>query len=325
MSQKLKFIWIDDYPPRQDSAKTMAAELKVSISFKDVRNKDLQLVLAKILNGKEPDLLIIDHNLEDASSGIFKKGSTAATFIREQWPECPIICISGDPNLVDSQQRALYEEIIPIDDISNYYSEILILAKSFKLIKENRPPDIEKLIDLLGPPEQDRERLTSIIPTSLKEDFNDRSLIVEISRWIRDVLLSRPGFLYSKLWTATLLGLTPDAFETISKKFKRAKYKGAFANIYENMWWKSEILAILSEITRQRGLPWEKGRTIRGVSSEGFSKCYASNEDFPETVAFIDQSKNAREEPMRIKHTSLHPDYESLLFFDDIRLMTPAE
>ncbi|MBW4889191.1 hypothetical protein KXQ82_05670 [Mucilaginibacter sp. HMF5004] len=326
MSKKLKFIWIDDNPQRLDGSKTMSNQLNVSIDFKDVKNKNLNDVLASILNGNEPNLLIIDHNLEDASSGVFKKGSTAAAYIREQWPECPIICISGvDPGVVDSQQKALYEEILPIENISNHYTEILAIAKSFALIRNNKPHDLEGLINLFQPPSQDRENLKSIIPTALKENLNDRGLAVEISRWARGVLLARPGFVYNQLWASTLAGITPNAFNGLEKKFKKARYKGVFANSAGERWWKSELLDCISLNSKVRGLPWEKGRGIKGLDENDFAKCYASGESFPETVAFIDETKGAKEEPMRLKYTSLHPDYESLLFFEDIRLMNPAE
>jgi CheY-like chemotaxis protein len=326
MSKKLKFIWIDDNPQRLDGAKTMADQLKVSVDFKDVKNKNLNDVLAAILRGNEPNLLIIDHNLEDASSGVFKKGSTAAAYIREQWPECPIICISGvDPGVVDSQQKALYEEILPIENISKFYQDILSIAKSFALVRNNKPNNVDEFIDLLNPPIQDRENLKSIIPTALKENFNDRGLAVEVSRWVRGVLLNRPGFVYNKLWASTLAGITPEAFTKMDKKFKKARYVGLFANTAGDRWWKSELLDCISLISNVRGLPWEKNRGIKGLSDKDFAKCYASGENYPETVAFIDEAKTSKEEPMKLKYTSLHPDYESLLFFDDIRLMNPAE
>lgn len=326
MRKKLKFIWVDDNPQRLEGSKIMAKHLKVTIDFKDVKNKDLQSVLTRILKGEEPNLIIIDHNLEDASSGIFKKGSTAAAYIREQWPECPIICISGvDPNLVDSQQRALYEEILPVEHISQYFDDILVLAKSFDAIKNSRPKNVEEFINLLNPPEQERSNLKSIMPTALKENFNDRSLAVEISRWVRGVLLNRPGFLYNEIWAATLVGLKKDAFERLNKKFKPALYTGIFANQSEKRWWKSQLLEDLAASTNFRGLPWEKGRFIKGTTEKDYSKCYASDEDYPETVAFIDQGRGAKEDAMRIKYTNLHPDYESMLLFEDIRLMKPAE
>jgi hypothetical protein len=93
---------------------------------------------------------LIDHKLEDGNTGIFKTGSTAAAFIREQWPDCPIVCITGvDMHEVDSQQRSLYEELYPYNRISRHYETILSIAKAFKKIKTNRPSSLDEVLSLM--------------------------------------------------------------------------------------------------------------------------------------------------------------------------------
>lgn len=70
--------------------------------------------------------------------------------------------------------------------------------------------------------------------------------------------------------------------------------------------------------------PWEKGRFLSGIEDVDSSVCYASGEAYPETVAFEDSSADAQQVQIKIKYSHIHPDYESLLNFEDIRIMTPA-
>ncbi|WP_421945034.1 hypothetical protein [Pedobacter sp.] len=322
----LNFIWIDDLPERESEARNMEKSLGVTIEFKDVKNKELINELTKIVSGKEPDLIIIDHNLEDADSGIFKKGSSAAPFIREIWPECPIVCVSAvDIRQVDGKQKSNYEEIFSIDEISKHYWEILSIAKSFYFAKENRPQSIVDILNLLNCPEIDRHKLASVLPTTLKDNLSDTSIILELSDWVRNTLLKRPGFLYNTLWLSTLIGVKVESFQKIEHNFKGALYDGIFNKDSDPRWWKSQVMEILFEISQMQGLPWVKGRGINGLSDQDFSVCYATEAEFPETVAYEDQSQDAKEVPVKIRETVLHPDFESLLYFDEIRLMKAAE
>ncbi len=107
MSKQLNFIWIDDAPERKESAGNLGEALNVQVEFVDVSTSDSETKLANILEGTEPDMIIIDHNLKDIESGIFKKGSTVATYIRERFFDCPIISISANVDDVDTQQKAL--------------------------------------------------------------------------------------------------------------------------------------------------------------------------------------------------------------------------
>jgi hypothetical protein len=58
-------------------------------------------------------------------------------------------------------------------------------------------------------------------------------------------------------------------------------------------WWKTKLLKNLSELIDDGGLPWVRGRKLPNVTKKDFSVCYASQESFPDTVAYIDQSRNA--------------------------------
>lgn len=319
----MNFIWIDDSSERAESAKNLGKTLEVNVDFVDVKDKNLTEKLSEILAGNAPDLIIIDHNLEESNTGVFKKGSSAAALIRETWPECPIVCVSAvDITQVDSQQKALYEEIFSIEKISDHYLEILSIAESYKWIRENKPENIDDVIKLIKVPEIDEHKIKSIIPA---HQYKDPSLSVEISKWVRKTLIKRPGFLYDKLWLSTLLGINVESFYKIENSFKDAEYTGIFCNRNEKRWWKSTALHILYENSKLPGLPWERGRGLNNLAEADFSKSYATEKPFPETVAFVDSSPDAIQVPIKLRESDLHPDFESLLYFEDLRLMRPAE
>ena len=322
----MQLIWIDDDPSRKADSNTLERTIGVSIKFENVKDKNLNAVLTQIMQEKLPDMIMIDHKLEDADSGIFNTGSTVAETIREKWPECPIVCITGaKKSEVDSRKLSLYEEVFEINKISKYGDAILSIAKSYNKIKKDRPKNADDVVKLLKTPGEDRDRLKSIMPHEVKVNFEDRGLLPILSQWTRKTLLGRPGFLYDRLWIATLLGVTKDGFKKIENLFTTAKYSGIFQNELQERWWKSRVLTILSRQIEQRGLPWQKGRMLPGLDKRDYSKCHASGEDFPETVAFTDQTSTAKLAPMKLKHTTAHPDYTEMLFFEEIRMMKPDE
>ncbi len=298
----------------------MAKELKIVVDFVDVKKNDLET----ISKHSEPDLVIVDHKLENIQTGIFRTGSTAAAYIRELWSECPVVCVTGmNKTDLDSQQRPYYEDIFEINNISKYYNSILSIARSFNLIKTKRPSNSEDLLQLLKAPKEDYERLKAVLPHNIKSDFStdNKGLIFDISYWIRNVLIERPGFLYDSLWVATYLGLKPEALKKVEEHFINAEYNGLFSTETDKRWWKTKVLQLLSQKVADFGLPWEKGRHLPNLLKKDYSKCYATKADYPETVAFTDDTENAKRVQMRIYSTVSHPSYENLMFFEEIRMM----
>lgn len=326
----MKFIWIDDEPSREQTSNNLKAALGVECDFLSVSKTEVSDIIKELLKNdeNEPDLILIDHNLintlseDDVNKTIIRKGSSAGAIIRDFWKDCPIICVTGmSINEVDTQEKAIYEAFIPEHKISQHYPEILSITESFAKIKKNKPTSTTGIVDLLGAPEEDYLKIISVLPKSLKENITDKSLVVEISNWTRKVLLPRPGFLYNKIWVSTLLGIDVTAFPKVEHIFEPARYKGIFAYEGNERWWKSQILQILTEKVTEPGLPWERGRHLPGIEEEDFSKCYATGAQFPETVAFKDATDAAEEVPIKLKETTLHPDYDKLFYFEDIRIM----
>jgi CheY-like chemotaxis protein len=328
----MEFIWIDDNPDRETASKNLAKFLNVNCRFINVKGEDVGINLKFLLASEQPDLILIDHNLIDSVPAeaskeiLIRRGSSAATIIRQQWKDCPIICISGmDANMLDTQEKAVYEEIYFDHKISSHYEEIISIARSFKLIKDHKPSDIADFLKLLACPESETEKLKSIIPTALKENFTDGGLVIEISNWVRKTLIARPGFLYDKLWTATLLGLTLDGFEKVEELFKEGKYTGVFAYDSSPRWWRSEIIKIVGQIVQVPGLPSLRGRSLPNINEDNYSECWVSKEPYPDTIAYLEDIRESKMVPMKLKETIVHPGFEKLLYFEELRLMAAPE
>ena len=138
--------------------------------------------------------------------------------------------------------------------------------------------------------------------------------------------MAKPGFLYDRLWTATLLGIKEESFPKVESIFSGAKYSGIFADKGNERWWQSKLREILFlKFPESKEIyPWKLGRQLPGIDETDYSKCHASGEDFPETVAFTDEAAKKRV-PMRLRYTVPHPGFEKSLFFEEIRMMKGAE
>jgi len=325
MNQKMKIIWIDDNPKREDEAINLKHSINVDVDFICVEKLDTEQFQKKIDGLSKPNLVIMDHSLDKTFSDTFKTGSTTATILHDKWPSCPIVCVTGiEPDLVLSRQRLTYQEVFLISNISNKYSSIKAIAEGFKTLN-NKIITLENIFEKIKAPEEEFTRLSKILPKELKENFNDPSYSLQFYRWFSSVLYSRPGFLYDRLWAATVLGLKEAGFEKVENLFADAEYKGIFNDQSQKRWWKSLLLSKLGEIIEESGLPWVIGRHIPGINEEDYSSCYASGENYPETVAFEDESINSRQYAMKLKNTISHSKYENMLFFEEIRIMKAAE
>jgi len=326
MSRKLRFIWVDDDPERKAAATTLQDRLDVKVAFKNANRQDLLSRLSEIRGEAEPDLILMDHRFTETENQFV--GSTAAEYLREKWPDCPIVCVTAAGlEEVDSHKSALYEQVMEIEKISNYDSILISIAESFRKLRGSKSPEnTEQLIDYLKAPKDDRQRLEAVVPDEIKMSYKDKGSLLLISKWVRNTMMKRPGFLYDKLWAATLLGIKEKSFHKIGHLFDKAKYSGIFAHKGEDIWWQTELRSILSSRVESDKvlLPWEMGRLLPDITPKDYSKCYKSSEDFPETVAYIDESAKDRA-PMRLRYTDPHPRFDSALFFEEIRMMKGRE
>jgi len=320
--EKLRFIWLDDDPSREKSSINLRSELNVDMKFVSLNKRDINKELLEVIKLGEPNLVIMDHSLDKGYSETIKTGSSAAAILRDKWPKCPIISLTAAPiRRLDNRQRSAYEEMFSIKEISNNYDAILAMSKGFAKLRANEPKDVHALLSFFEPPEDDVDKIIEILPKELKENFEDDSLTLELYRWADTILFSRPGFLYDRLWSATLLGLSEKGFKTIEDKFIDAKYTGIFRNDTNELWWKSELLEILGNLIEEVNLPWIIGRKLVDDKEEYYSKCHYSGESYPDLVAFEDDTETAERFQMKLQYTEAHPYYENMLFFKELRKM----
>jgi CheY-like chemotaxis protein len=329
MKKKFTVLWIDDEPNRKEESDNLKNRLNLDVKFIDVKSKSLPDELKKILSRDEPNLILMDHMLNKIRENGYKTGSTAAEVIHEKWPGCPIICVTGvDLKDIDLHKQSIYEDIFEFDNISSYDSTIVSIADSFQKLKKNRPQNIDDLIGLLKAPREDLERLKAVIPEKLKKNelYQDKSLLLTISRWVRQTLIEKPGFLYDRLWAATLLGIKEESLYKVEHIFNNAKYCGIFADVGNERWWQSKFREIifLQFPKSDEIYPWKLGQKLHGINEADFSKCDVSGEDFPETVAFTDETARIRKQ-MRLRYTVSHPGFEKSLFFEEMRMMKGKE
>ena len=322
MKKKINYLWIDDAPDRIQAAKNIERLLKIKVSFEDVKGKFLSDELSRILTGNQPTLILIDHKLNNVKRGIISHGSTAAEVIREKWPQCPIICVTGVPlEDVEQHQKNIYEDIYEINKLSEHYASIKSIADSYALLRKQRPQKIEDVIKIIEVPSADESRLASIIPDDLKSNLKDKSMFMMISKWVRNTLIMKPGFLYDTLWTATLIGVKEKSFHKVQNIFKQAKYVGIFADKSNQRWWATMTKEILyaKYPNSDSNLPWEIGRNLP-LSKRDFSACHACGKDYPETVGYTDEAAKTLV-PLHMRCSVSHPRFEKSLYFDDIRMM----
>jgi hypothetical protein len=319
MSAQRKFVWIDDNPQRETTARELSA------TFINVRGKDVAAELAKLLEGHEPSLIVIDHILDKTAADthpIFSRGSTIAGAIKEKWPSCPVIGVTNADKLsgIDLRTKGSYDTLLPFLHFGRYFDRITGIARGFATIARQGSNNA-RLIKLLKPPASTIERLRDALTDDLKLPSQDRSVPSRMYGWIEQ-LMERPGFLYDAVWAATLLGLTEDGFNKVLGQFEKAKYSGIFARPNECRWWSSELTSRLYKGYKpeQGELSWHVGRRLPGIKKQHFSGCAVCGDAYPETVAFLDEATNERR-PAHLKCTVLHPHHKRELYFEDVRIL----
>lgn len=320
MSKSTRIAWIDDNPDRSRTAGELQAE------FINVKNADLAKKVEELLNGPQRPLVILDHILDKTSSTnpVFQRGSTIAEAIKEKWPACPVIGVTNADKVdeIDLRTKQAYDDLLSFSDFRKYFDRIGPIAKDFARIGDTSFKKPADLVALLEPPSDDEERLLAALTDELKGSLRDASVGSRMYRWVTQ-LMSRAGFLYDDLWTATFLGLNTQGFSKVREVFDDAIYRGVFTRENDPRWWVSQLAELLYEQADPRSgeMSWHVGRRLPGITPKHYSQCYScQDESPPEVVAYLDASSDERY-PMHLKCTVLHPRYARELYFEDVRMM----
>lgn len=324
------FLWIDDDKSRKKNLDTLKRKLSVGGQFLDVSGEDITAKVDSILLSNKFDLILIDHFLDSAKpkQASIRTGSTVTEYIREQRPDCPIVGVTGAGKAtdIDFHKKSIYEDLFEVSSISDYYNSILSIAESYRTLVKKRPQNNDDLIKLLKAPKDVMERLTIMIPDDVKRNYKDKSLLINISKWVRRGLMSKPGFLYDSLWTATLLGLKEESFIKVKQLFEKAKYNGLFSDESNERWWQAQVRKIIyaKYPDDKLAFPWQLGHKLPIIVKKDHSVCHVCGKEFPETVGYTDEAAKTPV-PMHLRCSLIHPNFENTLYYDDIRMMEPAK
>ncbi len=330
MSDGFNFLWIDDEASRRTTAEILKKNTCTEVHFHDASKdkEDLEKQIDKLMLKHMPDLVIVDHRLDNATGELWNKlkatGATAAEIIKNLDPNMPVVCVTKvDPHKeITFAQEASYDAILNAAHLTQKNQILIALAQGFRQIKKSPPRNEEEVLQYLGCPDGDLVRLRQVLPNDVKTGFGQKGYASVLWRWVSGTLFERPGFLYDSLWTATLVGAKESSFLKVKDKLESAQYTGIFANDVHVRWWVSKVLEILykSELATETDNPSLLGRAYLNVPPQGHSRCAISDSDLPDTVAFTDAT-NQRRVQVCLRYTEAHPDFPKLLSFEDIRII----
>jgi len=325
MRSNAKILWIDDNPEREKRANILEEETGIKVEFISVKGMDLAVELPKIRKKYKPDLVIIDHVLNDTQSeGWARYGSTLVGFFRETWEGCPIFGITAAMNLEQIDiERYTYDELIDYTEFSQYIRYIPNVIEGFK--KSSKVKSIENWILLLKAPKQEVERIKGCIPHNVKTAFGKKGFSNMIYRWFRTKFYKMPGFLYDRNWVATFAGIKKDAIKKYLKHFRKAQYDGIFNDIEHTRWWKTSLYKIIYEKCKDKNAPLRSTQDVANevlaVKTKNRSKCNVCYEKWPETFAYTENTASATMEQMHLRCTLAHPLYRYEPMFEEMRIM----
>src|SRR5437868_3678671 len=155
MKPKRQIIWIDDEPNRRKTADLLNESSTIPVDFRSMKNKDLAKEVEKILKGPQPSLVVLDHILDQTatSTALLRRGSTIAEAIKERWPTCPVIGVTGvDRNRIDVRTQETYDDLFESVKFGQYYERIDAIARDFAKIARRKPKSVSDVVNLLQPP-----------------------------------------------------------------------------------------------------------------------------------------------------------------------------
>ena len=337
MTVHFGFVWIDDTPDRAEKfvgaldGTLLGEPVETNLEVVGLTNdfvEELDRQTAEWM-ANPPDLIMLDHNFSKVQKRLFGiHGSALAHLLRIQLPKTPIVCVSGQQLDSDDFNAEDISEYTYLFDVNQLHSEsnletLFAIARDFQLLCfPEKQPVRHALVDVLKAPEADKQALISVLP----EEF-EAALVVHstsphrIARWVLNVLMKRPGFLYDPLETATLLGLTEEAFSTkIKPLFEDARYRGPFATDTRPLWWASTLTDVLYAALPDCALlpSQEAGRRFQGIDEADYSRCGVTGGHTPppDVVAFTDATATSERKAIRHRFAiPLSEESSSLLGF----------
>lgn len=343
----VKVLWIDDeHKDHTEDAKNIEHKNKaLRIEVLHPKEERMKERLLEIKNKTNlPDISLIDYFLDLVAINGEKYDARALTLagkIRELIPKYPIYVITEKVGMKEGIEgvyfseaqaaKATFDKILTFKDVQRHGHDILYYdALDFKRIRESPKEDVNFLFELLGAPDDIKERIELVLPDELKKGLSSPESsehpvgnAISFARWTQDPFLSMPGFVYNKLYTATYLGMSIKYFEKISLKLKKAKYSGIFSRTSVDVWWASKLSNLIFSYKKaqksKKTNPWEIAPVIFNTPKNGLSRCIVCNGFLPETVGRnVDDYKDLKP----VHYRCSKPDYkkERRPYFEESRV-----
>ena len=320
-----RIVWIDDNTERQQLGQTLQDTIDIKTDFVTVEGKNLKEEMLKLVSTQEPDLLIIDHVLDKAITEDWTKyGSTLANILREKgWETCPIIGVTAaDKYVMVDIERYNYDDLIQFENFSDYVEYIPNIIEGFEKCK--KVDSIDKLINLLGTPEIEKERLTTSLPHNLKTEITKKRFPSRVHHWFKNRFHKYAGFLLDTMWVATFIGVKNENIQEYLQQLETAKYNGIFDNPKSPRWWRVKLYESIFGNEEPENIyktTQEKACEKLNVQEVHKSECYACHDKWPEIMAYVDESDNADIKQMHLRCTTSHPNYSPEPTYEEISLM----
>lgn len=335
------FYWVDDRKDKYDAVRALIEKPRgkkskqAEMEFMDASaNEDLMVLITKWAAKPKPDLVILDHvfNKTGRRNILRIAGSTVAHILRRTWSDVPMVCVTGmleDQNLrkkhSDRESERQYLELYQYDTLLAHIDELYVIARDFKRIVKANLASGSQIAKFLNVPLDDQDLFISALPP----EFNapaDASRPHRLSRWILQVLLKYPGFLYSELRAATMLGLSIEGFRKQKRLFEAARYKGPYANNVSPLWWVDRIRSQLFKnvAADAPNHTWLAGRMLPNVVKADYSVCHINKNpaDIPDTVAQL--YPRGEDVAVCAKYTTSHPRIVAPVAFEEIKIVTES-
>ncbi len=343
MSTEINILWVDDNKDRDKDAKDLE-KMNSKISAKWIHPVNFFIELNQKKAARDVDLFLVDYGLstrpQSEDNHFDGEGLSLIGRIRENYPDIPVYLYSSDDNS-DVFNKLAYtakkeaEQVMTLDKILKKGFNLLhIDALYYKQIKEKSGKNVNDIIGLLSPPQEETETIEYILPDVFRKELSDKSgplskigESLSFSKWVREDFLENPGFVYDALHAATLTGMTVDAYLKRSKEFEPALYTGIFSKTLDfQLWWKSSIEKLLF----QKLPPADPQTDIRLIAQKYFSlgtqemaKCVVCKENLPDLVAYDPKTNSF--EPAHLRCSKADPTFMRRMYFDEQRTLDLEE
>jgi hypothetical protein len=317
--KRLRFVWIDDKKDKVEAYRAVIeaglGNARAALELIEVKSDALAALSKWSTENKSrpPDLFVIDH-IFNATLPFALKGSSVAHLLRSEFSLVPMVCVTAmfdQPNSFDQEDISEYTALFLYQHLEHHIEDLYAIAKDFRKLHPQDTRLREHIVACLKPPSRDKADLLRLLPEEFEGEMKHATTGHRVARWIFNVLLRRPGFVYDRLHAATLLGLTEAGFKKVESQFESARYKGVFATGHDPRWWASAIRKRLYDLAGENApdLPQYAGRTLKGIKANDYSVCYVSRKSDPppDAVVAADISSTVKQRVVCRQYSEQHP------------------